>query len=158
MSESYYFSGNVEQYNLLLNKLIIQARNDYDQFYEVKDGDQKKTTKSKPVLSKLSTKIISELNEFATTFYNKIYYAMTTNIVCADSVRCMNQSECNCGNTHNHNDYAKVSAKLKNTFLEIDLHYLLEPFTQTKLSWKVISKTDEGDIPQYIMIRVCMIS
>lgn len=147
MSEPYHFNKHVEQYNQLLSKLIIQARNDFNQFYEVKENDQTETAKLvnlKPILSSLSTKIVSELNNLTTTLYNKIYYGML-------------ESECTCGNPHDHNGYSKVSAKINNVFLEINLHYLLEPFTRTKLKWEILNKLDGGNVPKYIMIRVCLV-
>lgn len=136
-----------EHHNKLLGMLITQANNDINQFYEIKYHDEKGQElidSSTPTLSRQSLKIIEAINFHATAIYNEIYYPML-------------QSECSCGLIHNHNGYSKLGAQLMGSELEISMHYLLEPFTRTRLSWNVTNKIDE-DIPEYITIKINLLA
>jgi hypothetical protein len=137
----------IEYYNRLLRRLILQARNDYNQVYEVKEGDEetrRNLEKIKPKLSKISEQFITDINRVTTEIYNELYYAV-------------NESECECGQPHDHNKYQKFAAMLKNTFLEMKIHYLLEPLTRTQLKWVVLNRSPNNTIPAYITIRVSLI-
>lgn len=137
----------VECYNKLLQHLILQARNDYNQTYEVKTGDNKarcNLIKIIPKLSKLSEKFISDINQVSTEIYNELYYAI-------------NESECECGQPHNHNKYQKIVAAINGVFLEMKIHYLLEPLTRTQLKWVVLNRLPNDTVPVYITIRVNLV-
>ena len=137
----------IEYYNKLLRRLISQARNDYNQAYEVKEGDNEARSnliKIKPKLSKISEQFIADINQVSTEIYNELYYAV-------------NESECECGQPHNHNKYQKFAAMLNNTFLEMKIHYLLEPLTRTQLKWVVFNRSPNNVIPPFITIRVSLI-
>ena len=95
----------------------------------------------KPTLSKLSQKIINEINNLVAKLFNEVFYAI-------------NESECQCGDLHTHDGYLKLSAQLNKNVLEIKMHYLLEQFTRTQLQWTIYNKFLENTIPMYISIRI----
>jgi hypothetical protein len=143
----YTHHDGIEYYNKLLRHLISQARNDYNQAYEVKEGDNEARSnliKIKPKLSKISEQFIADIDRVSTEIYNELYYAV-------------NESECDCGQPHNHNKYQKFTAMLDNTVLEMKIHYLLEPLTRTQLKWVVLNISPNNTIPAYITIRVSLI-
>lgn len=136
------FHRTVERYNKLVSMLIIQTTNDINQFYEIKTGDQygqELIARKTIMLSQQSEKIITDINNLMDAFYNEFYYPTL-------------QSECLCSVVHTHDDYKKFSAYLNTHILELEIHYLLEPFTRTRLAWYVPSV--KGTISEYIIIKI----
>ncbi len=132
--QSYNFYDALDNYHKLLDMLITQATNDLNQFYEIKSDDpngKHLIETHQPSLSEMSKSIIKEINIHMSLFYNKIYFQMYDN----------------------HDNYEKFSAQIIGNVLEIEMHYLLEPFTKMKSYWKVINRSDE-DIPEYISVKI----
>ncbi len=137
----------IDEYNNLLSNFITQAQNDYMQFNEVKEDDNKEKIKlltKLPSLSNNSNKLIEQINYLATDIYNNIYFGV-------------NESECNCGATHDHSGYAKFEARLIQNILEIRMHYLLKPLTRTKLHWEIYGTTPNNNIFRNIVIKINLV-
>ena len=138
-------NDGVEEYNELLNKLIIQARNDFNQFYEIKEGDvdgQERIKSNRLKLSRASIKMVDDINRVTTDLFNRVYYAVL-------------ESECLCGQPHYHH-FIKFGATLNGSNLDLRIHYLLEPFTRFSLDWKILNKIS-NTIPSYLIVHVPMV-